>query len=142
MSSRVPICCWTACGSRETRIEMNLDFRLHYWVGERESAGKASIYRGPLLLAYDRRFNVMDPNDVPSLDARNMVGRNRSWTGRRQPLVLLEFAAEDGRVLQLCDFASAGDGGSPYRTWLDVHGVAASPFSRTNPLRSGRELAH
>ena len=122
------------------RIELKLDFTLHYWVGEKESVGKVSIYRGPLLLAYDRRFNLMDPADVPSLDAHRRQGQTISWPGRCPPLLLLELHADDGRVLRLCDFASAGDGGTPYLTWLRVKGVAATPFSRTNPLRSGREL--
>ena len=123
------------------KIELNLDFTLHYWVGEKESAGKVSIYRGPLLLAYDRRFNQMDPADVPTLAARGLQGKVASWPGRHPPLLLLEFAADDGRVLKLCDFASAGDGGTPYLSWLRVKGVAASTFSRANPLRSGRALA-
>jgi DUF1680 family protein len=122
------------------RIELNLDFTLHYWVGEKESADKVSIYRGPLLLAYDRRFNAMDPADVPTLDAHGLQGKVASWPGRHPPLLLLDFAADDGRVLRLCDFASAGDGGTPYLSWLRVKDVAASPFSCTNPLRSGREL--
>ena len=99
---------------------------------------KVSIYRGPLLLTYDRRFNEMDPADVPTLDAHGLQGKVASWPGRHPPLLLLDFAADDGRVLKLCDFASAGDGGTPYLSWLRVKGVAASAFSRVNPLRSGR----
>lgn len=38
-------------GSSEVRI--NFDMSLRYWVGERECSGNASIYRGPLLLAYE-----------------------------------------------------------------------------------------
>jgi DUF1680 family protein len=122
------------------RIEMDLDFSLRYWVGERESAGKVSIYRGPLLLAYDRRFNSMDPADVPALDAHGLQGKRVSLPLRRSPFLLLEFGTDDCQALKLCDFASAGHGGTPYLTWLRVNGVVATPFSRTNPSRSGRVL--
>jgi DUF1680 family protein len=124
----------------DDKIELMLDFTLHYWLGERESEGKVSIYRGPLLLSYDRRFNVMDPDNVPALEARGLDGKVVTWSGRHAPLVLLEFASDDGRALKLCDFASAGDGGTPYLTWLQVKNVTPSPFSHTNPLRSGRIL--
>jgi hypothetical protein len=52
--------------------------------------------------------------------------------------LLVEYKAVDGRLLRLCDFASAGVGGSPYKSWLEVTGVAPTGFSATNPLRSGR----
>ncbi|MBM3459573.1 MAG: hypothetical protein FJX77_13715, partial [Armatimonadetes bacterium] len=52
------------------RVDLHLDLRPHLWVGEQECAGLASLYRGPLLLAYDRRFNRCDPYAVPTLDAR------------------------------------------------------------------------
>ena len=52
--------------------------------------------------------------------------------------VLLEFKGEDGRKVRLCDFGSAGEGGTPYASWLKVDNVEKTPFSRDNPLRSGR----
>jgi hypothetical protein len=33
-------------------VQIDLDLSLHYWVGQRQCAGKASIYRGPLLLVH------------------------------------------------------------------------------------------
>jgi DUF1680 family protein len=119
-------------------IDLNLDFSLHYWVGERECEGKASIFRGPILLTYDRRFNTMDPADVPMLDARGLQGKPASQAGAQPPIVKLDFAAENGQQVTLCDFASAGNGGTPYLTWLRVKNVKPTPFSRENLLRSGR----
>ena len=53
-------------------------------------------------------------------------------------LIESEPDPEDGRSVRLCDFASAGVGGTPYRSWLEVRNVGKTPFSRTEPLRSGR----
>ena len=118
-------------------IELELDMSLHYWVGEKECEGKASIYRGPILLTYDRRLNTMDPDDIPPLDAASMKGGLMVNEKRLPTIVLLEYTAIDGRKLRLCDFGSAGEGGSPYVSWLTVKNVRKTPFTRDNPLRTG-----
>jgi len=119
-------------------VEIAFDMSLHYWRGEKECRNKVSIYRGPILLTYDRRFNDVDPRGVPELDARAMKGRLVKWRKWIEPILLMEFAAESDKKLRLCDFASAGEGGSHYRSWLRVKNVSKTPFSRENPLRSGR----
>jgi hypothetical protein len=119
-------------------VDLELDFTPHLWRGERECANKTSIYRGPILLTYDRRFNDMDPDQIPSLHAGSLDGRHVPSTAWLPPMLLLVFKAADGRALRLCDFASAGVGGSPYRSWLPVEGVVETPFSPANPLRTTR----
>ncbi len=119
-------------------VELELDMTPRFWAGERESAGLASIYLGPILMAYDRRFNTIDPADLPALDAADLQGFPPADPVRPMPpMVLIEYRAVGGRVVRLCDFASAGADGSPYRSWLKVEHVTPVPFRRTDPRRSG-----
>ena len=140
------------------RIQMRLDMTLHLWRGADECEGLASIYRGPLLLAYDHRYNLehagkgtprvrdastWDPAscmlEIPPLDAESLKPRRGRWSDWLPPLLLLEFMAADGRKVRLCDFGSAGEAGTPYCSWLPVrHCPAAAEFSRLHPLRSRR----
>ena len=154
------------------RIQLNLDMSLHFWSGEQDCRERTSIYRGPLLLAYDHRYNLhlaapmkneAWPEDcgkpsydrhhlahmnkpfdrsllnISTLDARAMRYRPASWPDWLPPLLLLEVTAADGQRVQLCDFGSAGEGGTPYVSWLPVsHAPTPVPFSRDNPLRSQR----
>ncbi len=120
------------------RVEMRLDMSEHFWVGEEQCRGSVSMYRGPILMTYDRRFNDVDPDDLPELDALTLEGRHVTWDGRIEPILLLEYRDGKGKELRLCDFGSAGEGGTPYKSWLKIGNVAAGSFSRTNPLRSVR----
>ncbi|MFH1566681.1 MAG: beta-L-arabinofuranosidase domain-containing protein [Gemmatimonadota bacterium] len=121
------------------RIELSLDLRPHFWVGERECAGRVSVYRGPILLTYDRRLNAVDPAAIPALAAADLPGVPAKGAGHwLEPWMAFDCPAADGSTVRLCDFASAGDGGSPYRSWLVVTGAVGAPFSPANPLRSGR----
>lgn len=119
-------------------VDIDLDMSLHFWVGENECEGKTSIYRGPILLTYDRRLTEQDPDDIPTLDAASLTGRLIPSQSRTAPIVLMEFTAPDGRKLRLCDFGTAGHTGAPYRSWLKVDGAPKADFSPSNPLRSAR----
>jgi len=119
-------------------VELSFDFSLHFWSGERECANKTSIYHGPILLTYDRRFNEMDPDNIPVLEVASKSEMRVVVSGRPSVILLLDFTGTDGRTVRLCDFASAGAGGSPYRSWLEVKGVTPGEFSRSNPLRSAQ----
>ena len=114
-------------------IHLSLDMSFHFWAGEREAAGKASIYQGPVLLAYDPRYNDMDPDDVPELDIRNLAYEPIAWDGDLPPWTLLRLKAAGGRDLILCDYASAGAVGTYCRSWLPIAGVRPVPFDRARP---------
>lgn len=138
------------------RIDLCLDMSLHFWPGEQNCQGKTSIYRGPLLLAFDQRYNLQfspakqsnvlsgDPwkpseikLDVPRLDAKMMKEQPVEWSDWLAPRLLLEFETIDGKKVRLCDFGSAGEGGSLYASWLPVENTPNSKnFSPLNPLRS------
>jgi uncharacterized protein len=112
--------------------------RPRFWAGERESAGLTSIYRGPILLTYDRRFNTIDPGDLPALSAGALHSVAVDGNGALRPWILCDCRTVDGRSVRLCDFASAGADGSPYQSWLKVEHAVVTPFTWVNPLRSGR----
>ncbi|MCK6472694.1 MAG: glycoside hydrolase family 127 protein [Planctomycetes bacterium] len=144
---------------RGDAISIMFDFRLHYWVredcrgncgtpacGDVAAAQKdpsarehlASIFRGPILLAFDPRYN--GSADLPKLDAERLearVSKSGTWL---EPWLLLECRAASGHTVCLCDFGSAGAAGDGYRSWLPVR-FPRSPsaaFSCENPLRSER----
>jgi DUF1680 family protein len=109
------------------RIEVGFDMSTHVWKGERECDGKASLFRGPILLTYDHRYNTMEPDEIPPLDATKLDGPFSDWLGRRAPFLLIGYGSADGRMVRLCDFGSAGIGGSQYRSWLPVENLEDVP---------------
>jgi DUF1680 family protein len=121
-------------------VRLRLDMRPHVWVGEREATGKVSLYVGPLLLAYDRQYNELDPDEIPALSARNLLSLTplTSDDAPAQPWVMYRVECEGARELFLCDFASAGAGGTPYRSWLPSLPLATQPLPAGFPAWCAR----
>lgn len=114
-------------------ITLELDMALRAWAGEERMEGKASLFRGPLVLCadafYDRNLNVLD---LPTLDLNtlHLTGMDKDpRAGRR-------FNLQDrNRTITVCDLYTAGSSGSPYSTWFPVETLPVQPFSRENPFR-------
>jgi len=140
-------------------LHLKLDMSPHFWYGERECQDFASIYLGPLLLAYDQRYNrhlssrlkvAKIPEDpwqvtgdhlsVPTLDTSQISFKVMQWNGWFSPLLLLESRIADGEPVYLCDFSSAGMTGTLYRSWLPIaNSSGRTGFSPANPLRCSRK---
>lgn len=125
------------------RVELEFDFSPHCWVGEREVAGQVSLYRGPLLLAFDPRFNEFDPEALPPVSLAELALEPVVFVpdGGPAPWLLLRTPFAGGRAVTLCDFAGAGWTGRPYRSWLPaVDAPAPQVFDRERPVWCRRAL--
>jgi len=106
-----------------------------------EYLARASLYRGPILLALDPRYQEELEERLPTLDARAVKSLKAVKPGTwLKPWMLFEVRDVGGRKVRLCDFGSAGLAGQFCRSWLTVRlpEPLTDRFSRDNPLRSSR----
>jgi hypothetical protein len=96
-----------------------------FYFGKKECENKISIYRGPLLLAYDEIHNGKPISVVPEAIPEDIAfgapiqAQNSRYA---KPGLLLPVGMGNGRTAYLCDFASAGISGSHYVTWMAIGG--------------------
>jgi DUF1680 family protein len=114
-------------------IEIAFDFRLHFWAGEQECANKISVYRGPILYAYDARYNDLNPDQIPVLDWASAKLQDAAWEGKLEPWALATLTDKSGAALRVCDLSSAGQTGNHYRSWLPAKDLPPSPFNLLAP---------
>jgi uncharacterized protein len=123
-------------------LTLEFDFALRATPGANEAASKVSLYRGPLLLAYDQARNAFDEETIPAVDlARLSEARVLSppqGTPRNPPWVEIQIPCENGRLLNLIDFAGAGAAGTRYRTWLPAAKPLPSPAFTQKPADGER----
>lgn len=118
-------------------LVLTLDFSLRFSAGEKAYAGKASVYRGPLLLCFDPHFDRgNDFTHRPALSAATMAVTKVERLSEAG--ALFYCTAADGGSVVLCDLYTAGLTGSPYTTWSTVADVAPAAFSFPNIQRIGR----
>ncbi|MBN2293367.1 MAG: glycoside hydrolase family 127 protein [Pirellulales bacterium] len=126
------------------KISIDLDMRVRGLRGDHHVNFNTSLLRGPILLAYDQKYNTMDPADVPELDmtslgleplaAVDVADHNR----RLGPIIALAARAVEGQRIVLCDFGSAGAYGTYYRSWLPVKNAPPVRFQLAQPRKAER----
>lgn len=115
-------------------IKLRLNMAVRYETGDLEQAGRAALYRGPILLAADSRFAADNatPVDVTRLeDARRIAVETlgEKAAGLLRPWLAVDVPTVGGQTLRLIDFASSGAAtleGQPlstYRSWLPAQGL-------------------
>ncbi len=124
-------------------IKLHVDLPVRIEAGDRACAGRGSVFRGPLLLAFDPALNDFDAEDLPTIRpddlsrAQVVTGDPDDRTGELGPMLRVEIPLADGRVLRLGDFASAGASGTPYRTWLPAEDLPPAPPLPLSPVDGG-----
>lgn len=96
-------------------IEIAFDMSIHFWVGDDKFLNKTSIYYGPVLLAMDADSTITSKYKLEAAALKKIVfekNKNFWFYG------LVETT--DGKKVALVDYASAGDKGESYTTWLNV----------------------
>ncbi|MDB6072044.1 MAG: hypBA [Verrucomicrobiales bacterium] len=108
------------------KVEFHFPMPLRAEAGAREQAGRVSVHRGPLLLAWDQQDNAHDGHAVPRLDAAALAAGKVVESGGRDAWILVEVPGAGG-VVKLRDFATAGSRGTRYRSWLPTVITAKKP---------------
>jgi len=120
------------------QIQLILDMRPRALRGDENVQFNASLYAGPLLLAFDQKQNALDPGQVPAIDFKNLELVPAATDAQFQPIVLYRVAAADGQEIFLTDFATAGASGAAYRSWLPVRNAPPAPFRLVYPENRAR----
>ena len=127
-------------------LEVFFDTTIRAVPGAREAAGKVSLYRGPLLLAYDQAQNDVDEDAMPVVDLARLKEAKavtpadgvEARVSAGAPWLKVDVITVDGRPLRLVDFANAGAAGTRYRSWLEAAPVLPQPVSTESPPDGAR----
>lgn len=104
-------------------ITLDFDFRMRV-IRPPGATGQFALARGPIILAEDRR--VAGTADAPRLALPGHDGTLAAAVGGKDSPAWLQFnvPTTDGRTVELCDYASAGNSWKPdskFRLWFPSH---------------------
>ena len=119
-------------------VELNLDMRVRAMRGDGNVEFKTSLFKGPILLAFDQKHNAVEPADMPALDLETLVLEPAQCDAQFQPIVFYKANAADGTDVYLTDYATAGAHGTLYRSWLPVINAPLVDFMLTGPQENAR----
>ncbi len=110
------------------RLTIEFDMAARVWPGKGPRYGRAAVYHGPLLLAFDAFYNDiesadMKPVDAAALELKPLAALPPDSIVRHAPLGLWHVNTVGGDSVVLCDFASAGAHGTDYVSWLPAVNV-------------------
>ncbi len=111
-------------------------------IGDELYSGKASLYYGPVLLAYDQKFNPFDVDELEKIAYSSAkleqvdIGSIVVETFYYNPMMLFKVRNTDGKKILLCDFASAGSHGTYYKTWFDIENAPPANVRLKSPLNN------
>ncbi len=118
-------------------VTIDFDMSLRFAPGEKTYEGKCSVYRGPLLLAWDG-FYAPDQTDDTTAP---QISPAKLQLTKTEPAYLcgrLFHFDNNGQALTLCDMQAAGASGTPYTTWLPAdaldYGAGRSNITRSYKL--------
>lgn len=120
-------------------IELSFDMSPRYWVGQGpERGGRAAVYVGPLLLAFDAYFNSIEAAELAQVDMSTLSLEPVPFDREQRiahfpPMGLWKTHTVDGKEVLLCDFGSAGAHGTEYVGWLPAAKVPPPVVSLMTP---------
>jgi hypothetical protein len=120
-------------------LTLTLDTRLRTWTGHQGRRGTATLFTGPLLLAFDQHDNTQDTTNLPTFDLANLNLTAAPVADPADPFApLVSFTAQAqgaAAPVTLRDFAGAGSHGTYYASWLPAVNTRPSPNWRLAPRR-------
>ncbi|MHB1460468.1 MAG: beta-L-arabinofuranosidase domain-containing protein [Armatimonadota bacterium] len=110
------------------KVSIQFDDTLRVLRADQRQQNNGCIYRGPLLLAIDQHDNPYDPDQMKALDAEKLEYKLLKPQAPLAPMCSLQFKDVEGQNVVLRDFASAGNLGTTYRSWMPMVNTAPAAF--------------